>query len=457
MGNSNGSLADYWDVITGTPGLQGGFIWEWKDHGLRRQLEDGSVRLAHGGDFGDEPNDGNFVADGLVSADLLPHPAMREVAWVYRPVTVSLAGGARARTLKISNRRSFVGLGDLIATWDLLVAGDVVRKGRLRVPKVDPHSAVTIPLPCKLPAGRDEVQLTVRWHARHDSWYAPSGHLVAWDQVELRAARPDRARFGKPSTSTAAIDDLLVLPVELALWRAPTDNDGFKLMPALSERLGVGGQALRMWKEAGLHDTPADELVDHRHDRVVSADGHTVTHRHRVHVPDKLVDLPRIGVRFALPGRFRDLRWFGRGPHENYPDRNASAMLGVWSALPDTPPYLIPQEFGLRTDTRWLECTDPLTGETIRIDVLQPHALHISATNYRAEDLFAAPNEADLWPRNELVVHLDVAHRGLGTASCGPDVLPKYRLAAGDYSFAYRMSLGSADRELDGAISGSRL
>ncbi len=445
MGNSNGSLADYWDVITGTAGLQGGFIWEWKDHGLRRRLADGSVRLAHGGDFGDEPNDGNFVADGLMSSDLEPHPAMREVAWVYRPVTVSLAGGAKARSLRISNRRSFLGLDDLVATWELLVAGTIAKTGRLRVPKVGPHAAVTVTLPCKLPPGTDEAHLTVRWHSRHDSWFAGSGHLVAWDQVELRAARAIRATAGRSTESTAAIDDLLVLPVELALWRAPTDNDGFKLMPALSERLGVGGQALRLWKQAGLPDTPADQLVEHRCERSVSDDGRAVTYRHRVRVPDALVDLPRVGVRFSLAGRFRDLRWFGRGPHENYPDRNASAMLGEWTGMPGVPPYLVPQEFGLRTDTRWLECTAPLTGETLRIDVVQPRALHISATNYRAEDLFVAPNEADLWPRDELVVHLDVAHRGLGTASCGPDVLPKYRLAAGDYAFSYRLTLLPAD------------
>jgi len=89
MGNSNGSLADYWDAITTIPGLQGGFIWEWKDHGLRKRLDDGSTMLAYGGQFGDSPNDGNFVADGLMSADLVPHPAMHEVAWVHRPVTVT--------------------------------------------------------------------------------------------------------------------------------------------------------------------------------------------------------------------------------------------------------------------------------------------------------------------------------------------------------------------------------
>ncbi|MDP9463636.1 MAG: beta-galactosidase small subunit, partial [Actinomycetota bacterium] len=91
--------------------------------------------------------------------------------------------------------------------------------------------------------------------------------------------------------------------------------------------------------------------------------------------------------------------------------------------------------------TRWLECIDPKSGQTVRVDVLHPTALHVSATNYRAEDLFACANEADLRPGDELVVHLDVAHRGLGTASCGPDVLPEYRLPAGDYSFSYRLTL----------------
>jgi beta-galactosidase len=190
-----------------------------------------------------------------------------------------------------------------------------------------------------------------------------------------------------------------------------------------------------------VHNTPAEQLVDHHCQRSVSDDGLSVVYLHRVDVPDSLVDLPRVGVRFSLPGRFRELRWYGRGPHENYPDRNASAMIGEWTGVPDLPPYLVPQEFGLRTDTRWMECTDPQMGERVRVDVVRPLSLHVSATNYRAEDLYVCANEADLWPRDELVVHLDVAHRGLGTASCGPDVLPQYRLPAGIFTFAYRLTV----------------
>jgi beta-galactosidase len=195
MGNSNGSLADYWDVITSTPGLQGGFLWEWKDHGLRQRLPDGRVRLAYGGQFGDEPNDGNFVADGLVSADLEPHPAMREVAWVHRPVTVELAhAGGDGDGLLVTNRRSFTDLSDLRARWELLVDGAVARRGTLRAGEVEAGASVWVPLPVAVPSG-DDVRLTVRWETTRDLWFAGAGHLVAWDQVVLReSTAPVRLR-----------------------------------------------------------------------------------------------------------------------------------------------------------------------------------------------------------------------------------------------------------------------
>jgi beta-galactosidase len=157
-------------------------------------------------------------------------------------------------------------------------------------------------------------------------------------------------------------------------------------------------------------------------------------------VPDELDDLPRIGVSFELPARFELIRWFGRGPHENYPDRNRSAMIGIWEQTPDRLPYLIPQEFGLRTDCRWVEFVDTRDDDTVRIDVVEPDRFHFSAVHHSADDLFLASEHGDLRRRDGLVVQLDVAHRGLGTASCGPDVLPQYRLSSGTYRFAYRIS-----------------
>ncbi len=435
MGNSNGSLADYWDTITSIPGLQGGFIWEWKDHGIRQELPDGRTRLAYGGQFGDAPHDGNFVADGLVSSDGEPHPAMREVAWVYRPVTVA---AGRNGTLRIANRQSFSTLGWLAAEWELLVDGAVARRGALRVPPVAPHSHLDIPVPCKVPA-EGEVHLTVRWFTRTDQPWAPKGHLVAWDQVRLSPARRRSAAPHRSGLHAEAIHRVLAQPVTPAVWRAATDNDGFKLLPDLRERIKVGGGALAQWLLAGLDRLPADQVVGHR---CASRNGDGwVEHRHTIEVPEALADLPRVGVSFALPARFSQMRWYGRGPHENYPDRNRGAVLGIWQQGLDRPPYLVPQEFGLRTDCRWFELIDPDQGEVLRIDVLQPTALHCSATRHTAAALFDAATETDLVPGPYTVVHLDVAHRGLGTASCGPDVLPQYRIPAGTHRFAYRLTL----------------
>ena len=435
MGNSNGSLADYWDVIEATPGLQGGFLWEWKDQALRQRLSDGSVRLAYGGQFGDAPHDGNFVADGLVSADLEPHPAMREVAWVYRPVAVTRG----AQGLRIENRRSFATLADLRATWELLIDGEVADRGALAVPEAAPGSSTVVAIPhsARTPDPDRDARLTVRWETTADTWFAPAGHMVAWDQVELHRARTPAA----PPLAGSSPADHLVSPA-LNLWRAPTDNDGFKLMPELSERLGVGGRALSRWRQAGLHHQRADELVAHRVQ--VERDDHGTTYRHVVDVPEALADLPRIGVQFELPRRFCEVRWYGWGPHENYPDRNRSALMGVWRSRPDELPYLVPQEFGLRTGCRWLEIIDPDGGEAVRSDALQPRTLSFSVIHHRASDLFDAPTQAEVRRRDGLVVCLDAAHRGLGTASCGPDVLPEYRIASGRHEFAYRVSVTPA-------------
>ena len=441
MGNSNGSLADYWDVITSTPGLQGGFIWEWKDHGIVQRLPDGSTRLAYGGQFGDQPHDGNFVADGLVGSWGEPHPAMREVAWVHRPVTVSTA--RRKGTVRVANRQSFVGLGWLRAEWELTLDGAVVRRGAWRLPDVAPHTHIDLPLPCPLPTEPGEARFTVRWFTRNDSEWAPAGHLVAWDSLPLPTSttRKDVA----PSTSagggtgaTSSPEGVVVSGPMLSIWRAATDNDGFKLLPDLRERIKVGGTALTTWLQAGLDHRPADELVQHRC-TTRDIDGGR-EYRHSVVVPEELADLPRIGVTFELPARFSQVRWHGRGPHENYPDRNSSAMPGIWQQAPDAMPYLVPQEFGLRTDCRWIELIDPESGEVLRVDVLQPRSMHFSATRHTAAQLYEASTATELHTSPNLVVHLDVAHRGLGTASCGPDVLPKYRIPAGTYRFAYRLT-----------------
>jgi beta-galactosidase len=444
MGNSNGSLADYWDTIMSTPRLQGGFVWEWRDHGLRRRLPDGTTRLAYGGMFGDTPNDGNFVADGIVSSDGRPHPAGAELAWVHRPVSVRRT----RRGVTISNRRSFTDLADLVGTWTLLVDGEATEHGELDTDRLPPNASFESPLPCAVPT-YGEVVLRCEWRLRSTDWFAPTGHLVAHDEVVLRNSRRMSPRKLAPA-EIARLDELGIAP-ETSLWRAATDNDGFKLSPHLALTIGVGGSALGRWLAAGLHLGTVPDVITHRH----SADRterHEI-HRHLIDIPDELADLPRVGVAFGVPERFSVMRYHGRGPHENYPDRNRSAMLGIWESPLDELPYLVPQEFGLRTDCRWFDLIDPTTGDTLHIDPISASgprgataALHVSATRHHPGSLYAAAHESEIDADPFVTVCLDIAHRGLGTASCGPDVLDPYRVPAGRYELSYRLALSTGSQ-----------
>ena len=444
MGNSNGSLAEHWDVIASTPGLQGGFLWEWKDHALR---DPSTGRLLLGGDMGNTPNDGNFVADGLMSADLEPHPAMHEVAWVYRPVVTEV----RRDGLTVTNRRSFTGIEDLVAHFTLLVDGAEVASGVLPLPDVPPRASVTLPLPDvardALDAPGSEVVLTVTFTLREPTWFAPAGHALAWDQgVLAERTTPLPAPPGCDGADPALLAATVVSGVEPTLMRAPIDNDGFKLMPQLRDVIGVGGRALAAWERSGVLTTPAAELVDW-HAEVGPSEGGEL-HRHRIVVPDALADPGRVGVRLAVADRFTRVRWYGRGPGENHPDRCRGSMLGVWESGIDTLPYLVPQEYGLRTATRWLALSDPTAGETLWLRALGPTALAVSVVEHPAEVLYAAANAADLVPDGRLWLHVDVAHRGVGTASCGPDVAPEHRIPAGTYTLAFWLGVtGPAPKE----------
>ena len=311
--------------------------------------------------------------------------------------------------------------------------------------KVTARSSKLFALPCRVEAPtKSEVHLNIFWRLKRDSWFALRNHCVSWDQLELKrkpkaVLKVARRNSTKDLDGSSEFEKLLVSPVELFLWRAPIDNDGYKLMPELFEKQGTGSKAMQTWRKLGLDRRSAEDLVKHEMLREVRANGREVDFFHRVVVPKSLDDLPRVGVRFSLPDGFDKIRWFGRGPVENYPDRNSGSMLGEWAAKPDTPPYLVPQEFGLRTDMRWVEFTSSKSKQVVQIEILQPSSMHFSATNFSAHDLFAAENQCELKPRRELIVHLDVVHRGLGTASCGPDVLEKYRIKSGKFSFAYRV------------------
>jgi beta-galactosidase len=178
-------------------------------------------------------------------------------------------------------------------------------------------------------------------------------------------------------------------------------------------------------------------VINHRSTRTINPDG-SIDFEHSVKVPDELADLPRIGVSFLAPTGLCRWRYAGFGPHENYPDRRSSARFGIWEADPDELPYLVPQEFGLRTDCRWVELLDRTGRRGIRVASLGA-PFHASATWHTAEQLYAAADQTELVRSDRLVVHLDAAHRGIGSGSCGPDTRPEYRIGSGRFALAYRV------------------
>ena len=460
MGNSNGTLGEYWDAIETTPGLQGGFIWEWWDHGLVQALPDGRTRWAYGGDFGDQPNDGNFCADGLTWPDGTPKPALREAQYLFTPARVTAT--ARDGHVRVANRQSFRDLGWLRGRWELIDAdGAVAASGRLSaLTGIGPDGEAEVALEGwevaampALPAG--ERWLTTRFETAGDEPWAPAGTEVGWGQLVLAA---DHA----PAAAAAAADGgapieldadgylrhpLLAARPGLSLWRAPTDNDRF------------GGIAAR-WESAGLADPrPGPAQVEREGAttivrRVVAVGSHLVAHRQaftplpggvilvaeEAVMPPGLDDLPRVGTVLELVAGLEQAEWFGLGPHESYPDRKRSGLVGRWSSTVGDlfTPYVRPQEAGGRADVRWLELRDE-AGRGVRLTMGVP--MQVSATHHRASDVAAATHADELVPRPEVIVHIDAAHRGLGTASCGPDTTEPYLLGSGTYRWEWTLQM----------------
>ncbi|MGW4646858.1 glycoside hydrolase family 2 TIM barrel-domain containing protein [Kitasatospora sp. NPDC004289] len=463
MGNGPGGLAEYQRLFETYERCQGGFVWEWIDHGLAHP-EHG---YAYGGDFGEELHDGNFVCDGLLLPDRTPSPALAEYKKVVEPVRIG-PGGAPG-TVRVSNLHDFADLSALTFTAAHQVDGATVAEHTLAVPALGPGEAAELTLP-EAPFAEGEAAWTVlAVLAGHQPW-APKGHTVAWGRIPVRArpalapVRGSAPRSGNgrillgPAEFDARTGELLRLgevPVRgprLDVWRAPTDNDqGPQWRP--EEQLD------RQWRRLGLH------RMRHRTDAVEpSAEGLTVTTRvapaatalglrtvHRwsadadadrlrltvsVHPEGKwTVPLPRLGIRLGLPAGFGEARWFGGGPGEAYPDSRAAALPGRYAMSVDAmqTPYVRPQENGARADVRWAELTDGTA--TLRIDG-EPE-FWFTARRWTTEQLDRARHLPDLVPGDTVRLQLDHGQHGLGSASCGPGVLPGYRLDAAPAEFSF--------------------
>jgi beta-galactosidase len=505
MGNSNGSLSDYWAAIESHRGLQGGFIWDWVDQGIEAFDGSGRKYWKYGGDFGDSPSDLDFICNGLVFPDRGAKPALAECSKLFQPIRARSDNPLSGR-VTVENRRDFSSLAGIELRWAIQVEGRAVLAGSFALPDLAPGSSAELDLSfpwteeARRAVSSGESFLFLEFLLDRDEPWAKAGHRVAWEQLPL-SGRPRAHHLISPnaelpgaSGGTASLaregegykarwrgckaefseagflsglsfgsGELLVSPLVMSLWRAPTENDGLKLF---MDRRGIAdfdfycaNKVMYKWLDAGL-DEPRFELKEMRAD--MSRPGLSIVHeafgrggarlgrfeqrwRFGSEGPEasflfdlepSLPELPRVGLSCALSGGLERAAWYGRGPQECYSDRKTGAAFGLYGSSVDglQVPYVMPQENGNRTDVRFLELSreDGARGSPgLRIE--SPGSFDFTASHHGTVQLWRARHTCDLVRRPEVFLTIDVAQRGVGTASCGPDTLERYRLPPGPY------------------------
>jgi beta-galactosidase len=464
MGNGPGGLAGYAELFDRHPRLHGGFIWEWIDHGIAQLTPAGEPYFGYGGDFGERVHDGNFVIDGLVFPDRSPSPGLLEAKAVFAPVGIAI--DPAARSISVRNRQHAAGLHAYRFGWTVEDGGVPVAAGDLEVPNGLPGAVTTTGFPAALvdaaaAAPDDERWLTVTASLATGTAWAAAGHEIAFAQARLggSAAAPPPAKPAAPAASgeltlgcavldrdTGELRRLGPFRVHSAFpdfWRAPTDND-----------VRVAGA----WRQAGL-DRLERKILSVRHEpdalctrlRIAPAGADfgflatltwTADGRLSLYVAPSGTwpgPLPKIGLRLVLDAVVEEVSWFGRGPGEAYRDTYHATRVGRFTTSVDglATPYVRPQENGNRLQARNLTLT-AAAGQHLTVTA-DPH-VDFAVRRWSPELLTAARHTPDLVPDGRTHLHLDAAHQGIGSASCGPPLPPGHRLTAHTVAYALGFS-----------------
>ncbi|MFG3293498.1 glycoside hydrolase family 2 TIM barrel-domain containing protein [Streptomyces sp. NPDC048179] len=471
MGNGPGALDQYEELVHRHPRLHGGFVWEWRDHGISATAPDGTPYYAYGGDFGEVVHDGNFVMDGMVLSDDVPTPGLHEFKAVVQPIRFAFDGGK----LALTNLRHSADTSDLRFRWRVEHDGTPVDAGEWEVPAVAAGESARVALPPVAVAADAETWLTVEAVLATETAWAPAGHEIATAQLDCSTPRPVpavRPRTGwRPAEGTltlgiaeftgGSLTRLAGRPVtgpRLELFRAPTDND-----EGTADRLEGSDASLadvssgELWRRDGLDRLTARRVTVEQAadalrtvDRVSAADSALSVMVESVWTLDDgelelRVEIqpasgwrtvwPRIGVRFELPDGTAPVdgaEWFGLGPLESYPDSLRAARTGRFSAgVRDlSVDYARPQETGHRSQVRRFTLTSDGTA-ALRVEALPDTrgrrpgftlARHTPQQIDRATHPFELPESTT----SHLIV--DAAQHGLGSRACGPDVWPEFAL-----------------------------
>ncbi len=485
MGNSNGNFQEYWDIIRSDKKMQGGFIWDWVDQGIRTSTADGRVFYAYGGDLGSYhiTNDENFCANGLVAADRSPHPGLYEVKRTYQNILFS-AFDAGKSGVTVENLFDFTDLNKYRFRWELLKNGEPVKSAAFNL-QLAPHQKkfVKLPLPAVNDKNDDEYLLNLYAFSSVETALVPAGHELAREQFVIRE-KPLTVAAGNGSVTVDKKGDVLDISAGALkakfntstgeffgltsttgmrlgglpkpyFWRAPTDNDFGNQMPV---NMGVWRTAHVNPELVGVEVGQAGEgglpiKVNYRLRglNVPYVLEYIVTPRGDVRITasidmegTNLPELPRFGMRLTLPAAFTGLNYYGRGPWENYPDRKGAAFIGKYSADVrelSMSNYIRPQEYGYHTDVRSLTLHDKQQHKLSILAVNKPFCF--SALNNLAEDLDPGltkkqQHPTDVKPRSEVFLQIDLSQRGLGgDDSWGALPHGQYRLMAKKYAYSY--------------------
>ncbi len=489
MGNSVGNFTDYWEVIERYPVLQGGFIWDWVDQGLFTRNAAGRPIVGYGGDFGPRgtSSDGNFLINGVVSADRTPHPSLWEVKKVYQSVQAEPVDLATGR-IAVTNRYQFRDLANVTLVWTLLADGVGADSGRVESLGLvaGERRELTLPLRTTVAEQGTEYLLELSFRLSADESLLPRGHEIAWEQLPFPATVPTpdippsaRRALAVQEWDTVAVirgDDfsvtfdvrngellsyqyrnreLIAEPLRPNFWRAPNDND---FGGDWQIKLGVWRSAGERWefRRVEVERTAAHEVTvtvtgrirqvgaTYRSVYQVLGSGDVIVENHFVPERESMPRLPRVGMRMVMPAGFDRVSWYGRGPHESYWDRKAGARVRRYEGTiaEQFHPYARPQETGNKTDVRWMAVTD--RGGVGLLFVGDP-LLSASALHYAIEDLDPGPEKrqrhaGDLTPRMETFVNVDDRQMGVGgTNSWGTTALPKYSLPYQEYRHRFRL------------------
>ncbi|MEV0798014.1 glycoside hydrolase family 2 TIM barrel-domain containing protein [Kribbella sp. NPDC050281] len=448
MGNGPGGLLDYREVFDKYPRCQGGFIWEWIDHGIRTTI-DGREVYAYGGDFGETIHDGNFVCDGLLFPDRTPSPGMLEYTKVIEPLRIVADGNGG---VSVTSRYEVLDTSHLTFRMVLEVAGERVGEGTLPVPVLAPGETATVVLPPgvhkRVDGGESEIWVTVTAELTEATSWAEAGHRIAWGQLRMDEPAGEPARpAGVPATTVVAgvggISFGDVRNARLDVWRAPIDNDA---NPGVADA----------WREQGLHRVQHRIVSQGERDgawevvtrtappqlqwglvstwRWTTLDGAVVLELNVVPEGQFPEVLPRLGITFELP-KVERVEWFGTGPNEAYVDTREAAAVGRYSATVAElqTPYVRPQENGHRIDTRWA------TLDGLRIEALGP-LFGLTVRDWTTQALETAEHTADLTPGDTTYVTLDIAQTGVGTAACGPALPDRDKLETAPATLSLRFT-----------------